>query len=44
MVLCDLRVTLSRFVDRDGDGSISADDIFTAQALVLQQSEVFIKV
>lgn len=34
---------LSRFVDRDGDGYISADDIFTAQALVAQRSDVFLR-
>ena len=33
-----------RFVDRDGDGMISADDVFTTQALILQRSESFVKV
>ena len=35
---------LCRFVDRDGDGFISADDLFTTQALVIQRSEVFLRV
>ena len=35
---------LCRFVDRDGDGYISADDIFTTQALVMQRSEVFLRI
>jgi hypothetical protein len=34
---------LCRFVDRDGDGYISADDIFTAQALVAQRSDIFLR-
>lgn len=33
-----------RFVDRDGDGMISADDIFTTHALMMQKSAVFHKV
>ena len=33
-----------RFVDRDGDGYISADDIFAVQALLMQRSEVFLRV
>lgn len=33
-----------RFVDRDGDGMISADDIFTTHALIMQMSAVFVKV
>ena len=32
-----------RFIDQDGDGFISADDIFTTQALVIQRSEVFLR-
>ena len=35
---------LCRFVDRDGDGFISADDLFTTQALVMQRSEVFLRI
>jgi hypothetical protein len=35
---------LCKFVDRDGDGMISAEDIFTTQALILQRSDVFLKV
>jgi serine/threonine protein kinase len=35
---------LCRFIDRDGDGFISADDLFTTQALVMQRSEVFLRV
>ena len=35
---------LCRFVDRDGDGFISADDLFTTQALVMQRSDVFLRV
>ena len=34
---------ISKFIDRDGDGLISADDIFTAQALIIQRSEIFIR-
>lgn len=34
---------MCRFIDRDGDGFISAEDLFTAQALVLQRSEVFVR-
>ena len=33
-----------RFVDRDGDGMISADDIFTTHALIVQMSAVFARV
>jgi len=36
-------VLLCRFIDRDGDGFISADDIFTSQALVSQRSDIFLK-
>eukprot|EP01006_Ploeotia_vitrea_P033920 TRINITY_DN65658_c6_g1_i1.p1 TRINITY_DN65658_c6_g1~~TRINITY_DN65658_c6_g1_i1.p1 ORF type:complete len:476 (+),score=42.84 TRINITY_DN65658_c6_g1_i1:670-2097(+) len=32
-----------RFVDRDGDGMISADDVFTTHALILQMSAVFVR-
>lgn len=35
---------VARFLDRDGDGFITADDIFAAQAQVLQRSELFLKV
>jgi serine/threonine protein kinase len=35
---------LCKFVDRDGDGMISPEDIFTTQALILQRSEVFLRV
>jgi hypothetical protein len=35
---------ISKFVDRDNDGYISADDIFAAQALIMQRSEIFLKV
>lgn len=38
-----LLLLLCRFIDRDGDGYISTDDIFTTQALVAQRSEVFLK-
>jgi hypothetical protein len=31
-------------VDRDGDGYISADDIFALQAMLMQKSEVFLGV
>jgi hypothetical protein len=31
-------------VDRDGDGYISADDIFALQAMLVQKSEVFLLV
>jgi calcium/calmodulin-dependent protein kinase I len=34
---------LCRFIDRDGDGYISADDIFTTQALVMMKSELFMR-
>jgi hypothetical protein len=33
-----------RFVDRDGDGYISADDIFALHAMLMQKSEVFLLV
>lgn len=35
---------MCRFVDRDNDGFISAEDVFTTQALVLQRSKEFLKV
>ena len=35
---------LYRFVDRDGDGYITADDIFAVQAMLMQRSEVFLRV
>jgi calcium/calmodulin-dependent protein kinase I len=34
---------LCRFIDRDGDGFISANDLFTTQALIMQKSELFLK-
>jgi len=34
---------LCRFIDRDGDGFISADDLFTTQALIMQKSELFLR-
>ena len=34
---------ICRFIDQDGDGYISADDLFTTQALVIQRSEVFLR-
>ena len=37
-------VLMGRFVDRDGDGYISADDIFAVQAMLMQKSEVFLRV
>jgi hypothetical protein len=33
-----------RFVDRDDDRYISADDIFAVQAMLMQKSEVFLRV
>ncbi len=36
-------VFFCRFIDQDGDGFISADDIFTSQALIIQRSEVFLR-
>ena len=33
---------LCRFIDRDGDGYISADDLLTTQALIMQKSEYVI--
>lgn len=41
MFLC---CVLNRFVDRDGDGYITADDIFAVQAMLMQRSEVFLRV
>lgn len=35
---------ISRFMDRDNDGYITADDIFAAQALIMQRSELFLKI
>ena len=35
---------MAKFLDRDNDGFITADDIFAAQALVIQRSESFLKV
>ncbi len=37
-------VLMGRFADRDGDGYISADDIFAVQAMLMQRSEIFLKV
>jgi len=34
---------LCRFIDRDGDGFISADDLFTTQALIMQKNELFLR-
>jgi len=34
---------LCKFVDQDGDNMISAEDLFTSQALVMQRSESFMK-
>ena len=34
---------LCRFIDRDGDGFISANDIFTTQALIMQKNELFLR-
>jgi uncharacterized ferritin-like protein (DUF455 family) len=31
-------------VDRDGDGFISADDIFALLAMLMQRSEIFLRV
>jgi hypothetical protein len=31
-------------VDRDGDGYVSTDDIFALQAMLMQMSEVFLRV
>ncbi len=39
-----VHLLLCRFVDRDGDGLISVDDLFAAQAQVLQRSESFLRV
>ena len=44
MVLITDCLSSTRFMDRDGDGFISADDIFTSQALVAQRSDVFLRV
>lgn len=35
---------IAKFLDRDNDGFITADDIFAAQALILQRSESFLRV
>jgi serine/threonine protein kinase len=35
---------ISKFIDRDNDGFITADEIFAAQALILQKSQAFLKV
>jgi serine/threonine protein kinase len=35
---------ISRFIDRDNDGYITPDDIFAATALIMQRSEIFLKV
>ena len=35
---------LCKFIDRDQDGYISVDDIFNAQALIMQRSELYLKV
>jgi len=32
-----------KFIDRDQDGYISVDDIFNAQALIMQRSELYLK-
>ena len=34
---------LCRFIDRDCDGFISADDLFTTQALIMQKNELFLR-
>ena len=34
---------ICRFIDQDGDGFISTDDLFTTQALVIQRSEIFLR-
>ena len=34
---------ICRFIDQDGDGFISTDDLFTTQALVIQRSEMFLR-
>jgi len=36
-------VLMGRFVDRDADGYITADDVFAMQAMLMQRSEVFLK-
>jgi hypothetical protein len=38
------RCVMIRFLDRDNDGYITLDDILTAQAMILQRSEGFLKV
>eukprot|EP01039_Chlorochromonas_danica_P000439 gene439-473_t len=35
---------MCRFFDRDGDGYIDADDLFAAQALIIQRAESFLKI
>jgi serine/threonine protein kinase len=35
---------IGKFIDRDNDGYITPDDIFAAQALIMQRSEIFLKV
>jgi hypothetical protein len=37
-------LVFSRFLDRDGDGFITLDDISTVQALMMQKSHHFVKV
>jgi hypothetical protein len=37
-------LVFARFIDRDGDGFISMDDVLAVQAMVLQRSREFIKV
>lgn len=34
---------MCRFIDRDSDGLIGADDLFAAQAMILQRAEAFIR-
>ena len=34
---------ICKFFDRDGDGFISADDIFSSQALILQRSKLWLR-
>ena len=34
---------ICRFVDRDGDGLISTEDLFTTQALIAQRSHSFLR-
>lgn len=35
---------MCRFLDRDGDGFIGPDDLFAAQALIIQRAEAFLKI